>query len=57
MSFDLGPHPADPHSTVLPGSPISSSVSTSTIGDVPGPNTSREDSYGQEIWVYAGAGG
>lgn len=52
LSLDLGPHPADPHSSVLPSSPISSSASFTTVGDL-GPNASREDSYGQEIWVYA----
>lgn len=57
LSFDLGPHPADPHSTVLPGSPISTSASISTMADMPGPNAKREDSYGQDIWVYAGSGG
>ncbi|KAJ3562891.1 hypothetical protein NP233_g9293 [Leucocoprinus birnbaumii] len=57
LSFDLGPHPADPHSTALPGSPMSTSVSASSMADTPGPNARREDSYGQDIWVYAGTGG
>lgn len=57
LSLELGPHPADPHAIVLPGSPISTSASTSTVADPPGPNASREDSYGQEIWVYASPNG
>lgn len=52
--FDLGPHPADPHSTVLPAS--SGGNFTSTTVDA-GPNTSKEDSYGQEVWVYGGTSG
>lgn len=65
-SFNLGPHPADPHSTVLPTSPMASQFSTSSaFGNVPGmpnsrnmgPNASREVVTGQELWVYGGQGG
>ncbi|KAF9069811.1 hypothetical protein BDP27DRAFT_1324632 [Rhodocollybia butyracea] len=51
-SFDLGPHPADPHSTSLPlsSSPINGNASS-------GPHLASEQSPGQEIWVYPGAGG
>ncbi|KAG7092398.1 hypothetical protein E1B28_008755 [Marasmius oreades] len=50
--FDLGPHPADPHSTSV-------AVSTSqTNGNVEhGPRHRQETALGQEIWVYGGAGG
>ncbi|KAF9452283.1 hypothetical protein P691DRAFT_795246 [Macrolepiota fuliginosa MF-IS2] len=56
-SFDLGWHPADPHSTALPVSLISPSVSASTTTGTLGSNANSEDAYGQEIWVYPGAGG
>ncbi|TFK42983.1 hypothetical protein BDQ12DRAFT_677131 [Crucibulum laeve] len=66
-SFDLGPHPADPHSTVMPASPQKSTFpSASSLfaspnvrqnGEAPGPNASRESVLGQEIWVYGGQGG
>ncbi|RDB24282.1 hypothetical protein Hypma_008733 [Hypsizygus marmoreus] len=58
-SFDLGPHPADPHSTVLPTSPISPptfTINGSATSPV-GANASRESVPGQEIYVYAGHGG
>ncbi|KAJ3991526.1 hypothetical protein F5050DRAFT_1802118 [Lentinula boryana] len=48
-SFDLGPHPADPHSTSLP---IYTNGHASS-----GPNFISEQSPAQEIWVYPGAGG
>ncbi|KAJ3985530.1 hypothetical protein F5890DRAFT_1572885 [Lentinula detonsa] len=48
-SFDLGPHPADPHSTSLP---IHTNGHASS-----GPNFISEQSPAQEIWVYPGAGG
>ncbi|KAL9714797.1 hypothetical protein Ac2012v2_001457 [Leucoagaricus gongylophorus] len=57
FSFDLGPHPADPHFTGFPGSPINISTSTSTMAAIPGPNFRKEDAYGQDIWVYIGSGG
>jgi hypothetical protein len=47
-SFDLGPHPADPHSL------------TSAILNNPfkrGPFTESQQVPGHEIWVYAGRGG
>lgn len=49
-SFDLGPHPADPHSTGLP-SP------NGDAGGFPGPNARTQSISGQEIWVYEGTGG
>jgi len=51
-SLDLGPHPADPHSTILP--------STSTITSEPAPSWEkpcREIVPGHEIYVYPGQGG
>lgn len=65
-SFNLGPHPADPHSTVLPTSPTASQFSpSSAFGNVLGmpngrnlgPNASKEVVTGQELWVYGGQGG
>lgn len=53
-SYDLGPHPADPHSTAWPISPSNSSSSTA---ETAGPNLRKEEAYGQELWVYAGTGG
>ncbi|KXN82589.1 hypothetical protein AN958_02440 [Leucoagaricus sp. SymC.cos] len=55
----LRPHPADPHSTVLPGLPISATVSNGSamVQEMPGPNARKEDAYGQDIFVYAGTGG
>ncbi|KAG6841682.1 hypothetical protein C0991_008320 [Blastosporella zonata] len=57
-SFDLGPHPADPHSTILPASPVATS---SGYGNgylrQPGSNASKEIVPGQEIYVYGGPGG
>ncbi|KAK7467073.1 hypothetical protein VKT23_004134 [Stygiomarasmius scandens] len=50
-SFDLGPHPADPHSTSvaianqLDGKPFH------------GPSAQTQQVSGQEIYVYAGSGG
>lgn len=48
QSYDLGPHPADPTSTVLP-----------TANGTPhiGPNAQVQHARGREIWVYAGNGG
>ncbi|KAF5391297.1 hypothetical protein D9757_001947 [Collybiopsis confluens] len=51
-SFDLGPHPADPHSTSLPLSASQVNGSASS-----GPNFTSRQTVGQEIWVYPGAGG
>jgi hypothetical protein len=53
-SFELGPHPADPHSTMWP---ISPSVSSSSTAETVNPNLRKEEAYGQELWVYAGTGG
>lgn len=49
-SFELGPHPADPHSTALP-SP------TEEFNGFPGPNAQRQTATAEEIWVYEGNGG
>ncbi|KIK59848.1 hypothetical protein GYMLUDRAFT_74300 [Collybiopsis luxurians FD-317 M1] len=51
-SFDLGPHPADPHSTSLPlsASQINGSASA-------GPNFTSHQVAAQELWVYPGTGG
>ncbi|KAJ3726024.1 hypothetical protein C8R42DRAFT_424597 [Lentinula raphanica] len=51
-SFDLGPHPADPHSTSLPISASQTNGHTTS-----GPHFTSEQSAAQEIWVYPGAGG
>ncbi|KIM49433.1 hypothetical protein M413DRAFT_438618 [Hebeloma cylindrosporum] len=72
-SYELGPHPADPHSTVLPmSSPTVSSFSGSgyafSAGASPSsadrtsyqsvnPNTCRERVLGKELFVYGGQGG
>jgi hypothetical protein len=48
-SFDLAPHPADPHSTVV--HPV---VNDRTEF---GPNAQSKQVFGQEIWMYAGNGG
>ncbi|PPQ81212.1 hypothetical protein CVT25_015736 [Psilocybe cyanescens] len=72
-SYELGPHPADPHSTVMPGSPT---MGTFGFGNRPIPNTTlngngygyrdedgmssnlcSERAHGQELWVYGGQGG
>ncbi|KAL0071464.1 hypothetical protein AAF712_001321 [Marasmius tenuissimus] len=50
-SFDLGPHPADPHSTSV-------AISMAQNGrPALGPRHSKEQVSGKEIWVYGGAGG
>lgn len=55
-SFDLGPHPADPHSTILPSSPSSTTgyYAPSDSGKV---SSLSQSVPGQEIWVYGGQGG
>ncbi|KII89007.1 hypothetical protein PLICRDRAFT_53502 [Plicaturopsis crispa FD-325 SS-3] len=51
-SFDLGPHPADPHSTpVLDVDPNENGAAHR------GPHAHAVQVPGQEIWVYAGNGG
>ena len=47
-SFDLGPHPADPHS-------LTSAILHTPFK--PGPFTQCQQVPGHEIWVYAGRGG
>ncbi|KAL0947072.1 hypothetical protein HGRIS_013213 [Hohenbuehelia grisea] len=55
-SFDLGPHPADPHSTILPTSPSSSGFEANGLAyDVP--NVVSKEVPGHEFYVYAGHGG
>ncbi|KAF8061567.1 hypothetical protein FPV67DRAFT_1563868 [Lyophyllum atratum] len=60
-SFDLGPHPADPHSTIMPVSPVSIPPNMFTNGSgngrPTGGNASKEVVPGQEIYVYGGPGG
>ncbi|KAG6896941.1 hypothetical protein C0992_005147 [Termitomyces sp. T32_za158] len=53
-SFDLGPHPADPHSTILATSPNGYGNSYTRQPDS---NVSKEVVPGQEIYVYGGPGG
>jgi hypothetical protein len=47
--FDLGPHPADPHSITA--------LSAENNRHVLGPNAQSRQVDGQEIWVYSGNGG
>ncbi|KAF9246124.1 hypothetical protein BU15DRAFT_84931 [Melanogaster broomeanus] len=58
LSFDLGPHPADPHSTAA--SAIQEPEGSS-FGGYRGNSSSRNDQTqrvtGQEIYVYQGSGG
>ena len=71
-SYELGPHPADPHSTVLLTSTssqynLASGGQGATNGSVKGngswnehrfgPGTCTERVSGQELWVYCGQGG
>jgi hypothetical protein len=52
--FELGPHPADPHSTILPtalGQEDANGLSSRSL------NARSEVVPGNEIWVYAGNGG
>lgn len=65
-SFDLGPHPADPHSTVMPASPTKGPGSQFSLNGgggmgrgvlEMGPRGRSESVPGQEIWCYGGAGG
>ncbi|KAG6845184.1 hypothetical protein H0H87_012741 [Tephrocybe sp. NHM501043] len=57
-SFDLGPHPADPHSIILPASPgISSGGYSNGLSWSPSVNARKEIIPGQEIYVYGGPGG
>ncbi|KAI0781344.1 hypothetical protein BD413DRAFT_27799 [Trametes elegans] len=53
-SFDLGPHPADPLSTVSPASP----TNTTENGDHhDAPDPEQRSVQGKEIYVYYGNGG
>ena len=47
-SFSLGPHPADPHSTII--SPTNGEAKTAPLAQ-------KEQVPGHEIWVYVGKGG
>ncbi|KNZ75467.1 hypothetical protein J132_02800 [Termitomyces sp. J132] len=53
-SFDLGPHPADPHSTILSTNPNGYS---NNYMRPPSSNVTKEVVPGQEIHVYGGPGG
>jgi len=70
-SYELGPHPADPHSTVLP-TPASPTVSSLSVPGYPfsagasaspgsfqsnNSNTCSERVLGKELFVYGGQGG
>jgi hypothetical protein len=50
-AFDLGPHPADPHSTTLPA------AAESIVLARDGPSSFVQVTDGQELYVYAGNGG
>lgn len=52
-SFDLGPHPADPHSVI----PSLGSAMHPNGHAQQGPNAVSHQVPGQEIYVYAGQGG
>jgi hypothetical protein len=54
QSFDLGPHPADPHSTILPAA---MKLSESNGSRMDGPNAQKIRQEAQEIFVYGGDGG
>ncbi|KZT28528.1 hypothetical protein NEOLEDRAFT_1154428 [Neolentinus lepideus HHB14362 ss-1] len=51
MSFDLPPHPADPHSVFVAYEDDANSTTSH------GPNYRKEHVPGHDIWVYAGSGG
>ncbi|KAI0373303.1 hypothetical protein BV20DRAFT_938217 [Pilatotrama ljubarskyi] len=51
-SFDLGPHPADPLSTVSPASPMGENGEYRE-----GPDPEQRSVVGQELYVYYGNGG
>ncbi|KAG5652343.1 hypothetical protein H0H81_005364 [Sphagnurus paluster] len=55
--YDLGPHPADPHSTIMPMSPTSGSSWFADQKEPTPRNASKEVVPGQEIYVYGGPGG
>ncbi|KAH7912158.1 hypothetical protein BJ138DRAFT_1005044 [Hygrophoropsis aurantiaca] len=55
-SFDLGPHPADPHATALSGFP-SGPEADYFAGDRKKNPDQTQHVTGQEIYVYAGNGG
>jgi hypothetical protein len=52
--FELGPHPADPHSTILPTALGQEEVDGLAYKS---PNARSEVVPGNEIWVYPGNGG
>ncbi|KAG6831194.1 hypothetical protein H0H92_012334 [Tricholoma furcatifolium] len=55
-SFDLGPHPADPHSTFF-AAPMSPAPNGNGSYTMQGSNARQEIVPGQEIYVYGGPGG
>ncbi|KAG1877803.1 hypothetical protein DFJ58DRAFT_752768 [Suillus subalutaceus] len=61
-SYDLGPHPADPHATAMAGpSAQLPDTNEAYFGDYKGKGNTRDDQTqhvtGQEIYVYSGNGG
>ncbi|KAF5330481.1 hypothetical protein D9619_005986 [Psilocybe cf. subviscida] len=65
-SYELGPHPADPHAMVMPTSPNGTNGFTNggVSPGMPMPNMPSQSSnvfsqraQGQELWVYGGYGG
>lgn len=54
LPVNLGPHPADPHSTLMP---VSINGVQGNGQPKHGPNTQTQTVAGQEIWVYGGHGG
>jgi hypothetical protein len=52
-SFELGPHPADPHSTTAP---LAAELQINGY-NFAGPNARSQEVIGQELWVYGGNGG
>lgn len=60
--YDLGPHPADPHTTAMAGpSAQLPDINEAYFGDYKGKGNTRDDQTqhvtGQEIYVYSGNGG
>ena len=70
VTYELGPHPADPHSTILPASSTTSTFHapsysfhaspasrSNTIHDRFPTSSCIQKAFGQELWVYCGTGG
>jgi hypothetical protein len=62
-SYDLGPHPADPHATAMagPAAQVPDANPAPYFGDYKEKGNTRDDQTqhvtGQEIYVYSGNGG